>query len=121
MQVTLGTLTLASGAREEPCRLISAGGSRAYERALIIRSPGGALYDRMNRSFSDTIEADFSYPTPGQAMAGLISRRLAALSASPATLSYDGSPVGTAIVTDASGDIYGCGVTMRFTIQGALA
>lgn len=122
MTVTLGSLTLAAGSRAEPCRLLYASGTRQWQRALLVRSANGGIYDRGNRQFTDTIEVTYTYATPADAVNGLAARRSAALSAPPGILTYGGQVVGySAIITDYSGECFGCTAVVRITIQGLLS
>lgn len=121
MKVTIGTTVLAAGtAGGEPSRFASSSASKQVQLTPRLRASKPALVSRGNRSYVDVIEADFSYATPQLAKAGIVSRRVAALSAT-GTLKYDTgddeTSVGTAEVRGVElVEWVGCGFTLRFEI-----
>ena len=121
MKVTIGTTVLAAGtAGGEPARLVGATGTKPVQVAPRIRATKPGLFGRGNRSYVDVLEADYEYATPQLAKAGIIARRVAALSAT-GSLVYD---TGDDATTVGPGEVRsvelvewtGCGFTLRFEI-----
>lgn len=126
MKVSIGTTVLAAGTSGgEPARLVAASGTKAVDVVPIIGAAKAGLFERGNRYYVDTVEADYVYATPQLAKAGIIARRVAALAAT-GTLEYDtgadATPIGPGEVRGVElVEWTGCGFTLRFEIVASEA
>jgi len=121
MKVALGTTVIAAGtAGGEPARLVGGSGTKAVQVSPRVRAAKPGLFGRGNRSYVDVLEADYEYATPQLAKAGIIARRVAALSATGSLVYGDGGDA----TTVGAGEVRsvelvewtGCGFTLRFEI-----
>lgn len=110
----------AGTAGAQPARLVQSRGTRQSATVPLIGATAPNLHDLGNVSFTDIIEADYTYATPTAAQAAILSLRSAALSAT-GTLIYGtgatATTIGPALCTAA--DLIewtGCGITMRYEI-----
>ncbi len=121
MKVTIGTTVLASGtASGQPARLVGGRGSRLSKAVALIGAVSPRLRDLGNVSYSDAIEADYSYATAALAQAAILSLRKAALQATVNLIYGDGAgavTIGPALCTAADlVEWTGCGFTLRYEI-----
>ena len=121
MKVKIGSTTLASGTTSnQPARLLSGRGARMHRAVPLIGATAPHLRDLGNITYTDVIEADYTYTTPKLAQAAILSLREAALTATGTLVYGDGATattIGPALCTAADLiDWTGCGFTLRYEI-----
>ena len=121
MKVAIGTVVLATGtASGQPARLTGGRGSRGYKATPLIGAASPNLRDLGNISYTDTIEADYSYSTAALAQAAILSLRKAALQATGNLIYGDGAgavTIGPALCISADlVEWTGVGFTLRYEI-----
>lgn len=118
MTLTLGTLTLSDGTRAQPWRIISSNGSRNVESATRIRASNVALFDRKNRSFTDTIELCRTWDSVSECAAGCISLQNQLLTEPLGNLYYGSTLRGSAICSSCSLNVFGCACVFTINLEG---
>lgn len=121
MTLTIGTTTLSDGTRAQPWRLLTGSARRLAETVPLVRAADAAVLDRMNRSFTDTVELTRSWESPAAATAGAAALQAALLAHAPAALGYGATARGTAVCTACDFDLFGCSASLRITFEGTLA
>lgn len=121
MKIKIGSTTLASGTTSnQPARLVSGRGARMHKAVPLIGAAAPHLRDLANITYTDVIEADYSYSTPELAQTAILTLREAALTATGTLVYGDGATattIGPALCTAADLiDWTGCGFTLRYEI-----
>ena len=121
MKVAIGTTVLASGtASGQPARLVGGRGARGYKAVPLIGAVSPHLRDLGNISYTDSIEADYTYDTAALAQAAILSLRKAALQATGNLIYGDDAAaitIGPALcITADLVEWTGCGMTIRYEI-----
>ena len=121
MKINIGTTVLGAGSQAgEPGRIIASLAKAEIEISPKIDSDSPDIFDRRNRTFTDTVEVDYSFGDFATAQAAIPVQMKSALNAT-GSLVYGTIPNATAIgaakVQQAELlEFIGCGFTIRYTI-----